>query len=120
MQLPLASAHRYHNLGASTPDSETAPSQYKTNVAPKVVDKVREVVRQGVASPFVVRQIARNYVERELFNAAEEKPPKHDRSYYPTMIEIQNLTQQVQAELASGLLTPLPPSVSFGFGFGVI
>ncbi|XP_065071540.1 uncharacterized protein LOC135696168 isoform X2 [Rhopilema esculentum] len=111
MQLPDASTHRYHMFGASTTptvDSIASSGEYRTDINQRVVTKVKEVVRQGVTSPFVVRQIARNYVEKEMVAAGEEKVPKHDKKYFPPMIEIQNLIQQIQADLISGALTPLP------------
>lgn len=109
MQLPDAATHRYHLTGASPAHSIDAMSgDYKTDVNHKVVSKIKEVVRQGVTSPFIVRQIARHYVEKEMLVAGEEKVPKHDKSYFPPMIEIQNVMQQIQADLVSGALTPLP------------
>ena len=109
MQLPDVSTHRYHLTGASPSHSiDSNPGDYKTDVNPKVVAKVKEVVRQGVTSPFIVRQIARHYVEKEMVASGEEKAPKHDKTYYPPMIEVQNLIQQIQADLLSGALTPLP------------
>ena len=109
MQLPDACTHRYHMTGASPAHSiESVTGDYRTDVNPKVVSKIKEVVRQGVSSPFIVRQIARHYVEKEMVVAVEEKVPKHDKTYFPPMIEIQNIIQQIQADLLSGALTPLP------------
>ena len=111
MQLPDADAHRYHMIGSSLTnpiESVSHAGDYKTDINQRVVTKIKETVRQGVNSPFVVRQIARHFVEKEMVTTGEERIPKHDKSYYPTMIEIQNLTQQIQADLLAGVLTPLP------------
>ena len=117
MQLPDPSTHRYHMTGASPAHSiDSASGDYKTDISHRVVSKIKEVVRQGVNSPFIVRQIARHYVEKEMVVTGEEKVPKHDKTYFPPMIEIQNLIQQIQADLMSGALTPLP-MVSDGVAF---
>jgi len=109
MQLPDPSTHRYHMSGASPAHSvDSGSGDYKTDINHRVVTKIKEVVRQGVISPFIVRQIARHYVEKEMVVAGEDKVPKHDKTYFPPMIEIQNLIQQIQADLLSGVLTPLP------------
>ena len=41
-------------------------------------------------------------------NVQENKPSKHNKAFYPPMIEIQNIIQQTEAALNSGMLTPLP------------
>ncbi len=113
MQLADSGAHRYHLSGSVTPSTSSFETSgdngdYKTDIDNRVVTKIKEVVRQGVHSPFVVRQIARHFVDKEMGSLGGEKAPKHDKSFYPTMIEIQNLTQQIQADLLTGALTPLP------------
>ncbi len=111
MQLPDVGAHRYHMTGAATPnplETSNEVGDYKTDIDQRVVTKIKETVRQGVHSPFNVRQIARHFVDKEMATISGEKIPKHDKTFYPSMIEIQNLIQQIQADLLSGTLTPLP------------
>lgn len=38
----------------------------------------------------------------------QARPSKHDKAFYPTLIEIQNMIQQAEAAIEAGLLTPLP------------
>eukprot|EP00794_Sanderia_malayensis_P012832 gene12832-14150_t len=111
MQLPDSAAHRYHMMPAITPnqlETTVQAGDYKTDIDLRVVTKIKETVRQGVHSPFVVRQIARHFVDKEMSTTTGEKIPKHDKSFYPSMIEIQNLTQQIQADVMTGVLTSLP------------
>lgn len=38
----------------------------------------------------------------------QARPSKHDKAFYPTLIEIQNMIQQAEAAIEAGLLTALP------------
>ena len=42
-------------------------------------------------------------------NVQETRPYKHNKAFYPPLIEIQNIIQQTQAAMNSGVLLPLPP-----------
>ena len=38
----------------------------------------------------------------------ETRPPKHDKAFFPTLIEIQNMIQQTEAAVDAGILDKLP------------
>lgn len=38
----------------------------------------------------------------------ESRPVKHNKAFYPTLIEIQNMIQQAEAAIEAGILTKLP------------
>ena len=73
MQLPLPSAHRYHNLGLplevplKTTDSKHAYNEdkglgrYETSsyIDSRVLAKIQHIVRQGFVNPFLVRAAAK-------------------------------------------------------------
>lgn len=49
------------------------------------------------------------YVENKMeIGLNQARPSKHDKSFYPTLIEIQNMIQQAEAAIEAGLLTALP------------
>ena len=75
---------------------------------PNVMHKIRELVARGVSGIYVVKHCLKEYVEKELF-ANVEPPPRHNKSYFPTIIDIQNHIHQAQMALATGTLVPLPP-----------
>lgn len=41
-------------------------------------------------------------------NVNEARPYKHNKAFYPALIEIQNIIQQTEAAMNSGVLTSLP------------
>lgn len=50
-----------------------------------------------------------DFVENKMeLNAPEQRPYKHNKAFYPPLIEIQNMIQQTQAALNSGVVAPLP------------
>ena len=75
MQLPLPSAHRYHNVGLplevplKTTDSKhgynedkgDALGRYETSsyIDSRVLAKIQHIVRQGFVNPFLVRAAAK-------------------------------------------------------------
>ena len=75
---------------------------------PEVMHKIRELVARGVSGIYTVKHCLKEYVEKELF-ANMESPPRHNKSYFPTIIDIQNHIHQAQMALATGTLVPLPP-----------
>lgn len=92
------------------PDENDSQGQ---RLNPGVMHKIRELVARGVSGIYVVKHCLKEYVERELF-ANMEPPPRHNKSYFPTIIDIQNHIHQAQMALATGTLVPLPPvSTSF-------
>lgn len=115
MQLPLPTAHRYHNVGhcmeafrkeIEEPDDLLMES---IDVDSRVLNKIQELVRQGFVNPFIVRAAVKDFVENKMeLNAPEQRPYKHNKAFYPPLIEIQNMIQQTQAALNSGVVAPLP------------
>lgn len=75
---------------------------------PEVMHKIRELVARGVTGIYTVKHCLKEYVEKELFINLEP-PPRHNKSYFPTIIDIQNHIHQAQMALATGALMPLPP-----------
>ena len=53
--------------------------------------------------------VFQDFVENKLeFEENEVKPAKHNKTFYPPLIEIQNIIQQTQTAMNSGILAPLP------------
>lgn len=118
MQLPLPSAHRYHHIGNSIDAFERELQEHEDvmleeiHVDIRVLNKIQELVRQGYINPFIVRAAMKDYVENKLeFDEHEQRPFKHNKVFYPPMIEIQNIIQQTQAALNAGVIAPLPTPV---------
>lgn len=107
VQLPLPIAHEYHDMDDIPLDPDESDGQGQ-RLNPDVMHKIRELVARGVAGIYVVKHCLKEYVEKELF-ANMEPPPRHNKSYFPTIIDIQNHIHQAQMALATGTLVPLPP-----------
>jgi len=107
VQLPLPIAHEYHDMDDIPMDPEENDSQGQ-RLNPEVMHKIRELVARGVSGIYTVKHCLKEYVEKELF-ANMEPPPRHNKSYFPTIIDIQNHIHQAQMALATGTLVPLPP-----------
>jgi len=43
----------------------------------------------------------------------ESRPLKHNKAFYPTLIEIQNMIQQAEAGIEAGIFTRLPKVTHF-------
>lgn len=87
------------------PDDNDSQGQ---RLNPEVMHKIRELVARGVSGIYTVKHCLKEYVEKELF-VNMEPPPRHNKSYFPTIIDIQNHIHQAQMALATGTLVPLPP-----------
>ena len=108
VQLPLPIAHEYHDVDdipIVVPGLDGSPAQ---RLDPKVADKVQELVARGVTGIYTVKHCLKEYVEKELF-VSQECPPRHNKAFFPTIIDIQNHIHTAQMALASGTLLPLPP-----------
>jgi len=107
VQLPLPLAHEYHDVDDIPMDPDEGDSQGQ-RLNPEVMHKIRELVARGVSGIYTVKHCLKEYVEKELFINLEP-PPRHNKSYFPTIIDIQNHIHQAQMALATGALMPLPP-----------
>ncbi|XP_058970330.2 calcium-responsive transcription factor isoform X2 [Pocillopora verrucosa] len=107
VQLPLPLAHEYHDVDDIPMDPDEGDSQGQ-RLNPEVMHKIRELVARGVTGIYTVKHCLKEYVEKELF-VNLEPPPRHNKSYFPTIIDIQNHIHQAQMALATGALLPLPP-----------
>lgn len=107
VQLPLPIAHEYHDMDDIPLDPDETEAQGQ-RLNPDVMHKIRELVARGVSGIYVVKHCLKEYVEKELFGNMEP-PPRHNKSYFPTIIDIQNHIHQAQMALATGNLLPLPP-----------
>ena len=107
VQLPLPLAHEYHDVDDIPMDPDEGDSQGQ-RLNPEVMHKIRELVARGVTGIYTVKHCLKEYVEKELFINLEP-PPRHNKSYFPTIIDIQNHIHQAQMALATGALMPLPP-----------
>lgn len=107
VQLPLPLAHEYHDVDDTPMDPDEGDSQGQRLNA-EVMHKIRELVARGVTGIYTVKHCLKEYVEKELF-VNLEPPPRHNKSYFPTIIDIQNHIHQAQMALTTGALMPLPP-----------
>ena len=115
MQLPLPIAHEYHDVDdipVITPGLDGSPSQ---RLDPKVVEKVQELVARGVTGIYTVKHCLKEFVEKEVF-AGQDCPPRHNKAFFPTIIDIQNHIHTAQIALATGTLLPLPPVRIYSVG----
>lgn len=112
VQLPLPLAHEYHDIDDIPMDPEESAESQGQRLNPEVMNKIRELVARGVSGIYTVKHCLKVFVEKELF-ANVEAPARHNRSYFPTIIDIQNHIHQAQMALATGSLMPLPPLTNF-------
>ncbi|XP_047145209.1 calcium-responsive transcription factor isoform X1 [Hydra vulgaris] len=114
MHLPLTTSHRYHHIGNAVDTYQLSMQQENglesLSVDRRVLEMLQILVRQGFKNPFVVRSALKDFVENKMkLESSENQPEHHDKSFYPPMIEIQNLIQQTDIALQSGLLSYLQP-----------
>lgn len=111
VQLPLPLAHEYHDIEDVPLDPDENDS-HGQRLNPEVMNKIRELVARGVSGIYTVKHCLKVFVEKELF-VNMEPPARHNRSFFPTIIDIQNHIHQAQMALATGTLLPLPPLTNF-------
>ena len=77
-KLPLSARHEAHPVGEA--------GTIGHSIHPQIASKIRELVGENITSPDVVRKCLEQYVEKEMFggNAAQKKPIKSSRRYYPS------------------------------------
>ena len=77
---------------------------------PQVVEKINELVARGVTDIYQVKHGIINYVEKDLFIGVDKPiPARHNKSYFPTITDLQNHIHQAMLALESGTLESLPP-----------
>lgn len=106
VQLPLPIAHEYHDVEditiTQTPDSRGQ------RLNQQVADKIYEFVARGITGVYAIKHCLKEYVEKEMYTG-QDPPPRHNKAFFPTIIDLQNHIHEAQAALASGQLLPLPP-----------
>ncbi|XP_043931026.1 calcium-responsive transcription factor [Protopterus annectens] len=117
VQLPTQQAHQYHDLDVtylyfppaslSVPEEEEEEEESRlvnesspasSRLHPRVSDKIRELVSQGIHQVYAVRKQLRKFVERELFKP-DEVPERHNLSFFPTVNDIKNHIHEIQRSL---------------------
>ena len=83
-KIPLCNIHKYHPLGSAATINHC--------VDKRVIEKIYQVVRNGVTRPDEVRRCVEEFVERDLFAhiSPGERPKKTNRKYYPTREDLRN------------------------------
>ncbi|XP_028661985.1 calcium-responsive transcription factor isoform X8 [Erpetoichthys calabaricus] len=118
VQLPTQKAHQYHDLEAPqfppTSPNHLLPvpveeeleekaegdddSCEPSRLHPRVAEKIRELVSQGMDQVYLVRKQLRKFVEREMFKP-DEVPERHNLTYFPTVNDIKNHIHEAQKAL---------------------
>ncbi len=93
IKLPLLSAHCNHIV--------CLESAFSNPLHPKIKSKIHQLVQDGITSVPLVKRLLKSYVISELcrYDAPENKPAFHDRSYFPNS---QDITNHVHRALAAG------------------
>lgn len=93
------------------PDQMSPPSRLDS----RVVEKINELVARGVTEMYEVKHGIIHFVEKELFDCTSMSfPPRHNKTYFPTITDLQNHIYHAKLALQAGTLTSLPP-VSFNY-----
>ncbi|XP_039613751.1 calcium-responsive transcription factor isoform X2 [Polypterus senegalus] len=130
VQLPTQKAHQYHDLEAPhfppTSPNHLPPvpveeeleekaegddeSCVPSRLHPRVAEKIRELVSQGMDQVYLVRKQLRKFVEREMFKP-DEVPERHNLTYFPTVNDIKNHIHEAQKALQpDGANDPTAPT----------
>ncbi|CAB4003007.1 calcium-responsive transcription factor-like [Paramuricea clavata] len=119
IQFPLETAHEYHHE-----DDEMIPHQAlsllptqvnlgSSRLDPRVVEKINELVARGVTDIYQVKHGVISFIEKDLFLGVDEPTPaRHNKSFFPTITDLQNHIYQAMLALESGTLESLPPPES--------
>lgn len=83
-KLPLSTRHEAHPVGEA--------GTIGHSVHPKIASRIRELVGKNITSPDVVRKCLEQYVQKEMLggNAAQQKPIKSNRRYYPSRQDLRS------------------------------
>ena len=116
VQFPLEIAHEYHHDDDEMIPHQTLsllPTQVNLGMSrldPRVVDKINELVARGVTDIYQVKHGVINFVEKDLFLGGDEPiPARHNKSFFPTITDLQNHIHQALLALEAGTLESLPP-----------
>eukprot|EP00118_Oscarella_pearsei_P006095 m.27810 g.27810 ORF g.27810 m.27810 type:complete len:486 (+) comp30374_c0_seq2:111-1568(+) len=69
---------------------------------PSVLTRLRLLVLQGITNVLEVKHLLKNFVEKELFSKGDTIPDTHDRSFYPTITDLQNHVHVTKEAIANG------------------
>ncbi|XP_078084825.1 calcium-responsive transcription factor-like isoform X2 [Mustelus asterias] len=130
VQLPTPQAHQYHDQdGSYLPPLPPPPPPPFVSVEeedvgmmdengilpsrlhPRVTEKIRELVVQGIDQVYMVRKQLRKFVERELFKP-DDVPERHNLSFFPTVNDIKNHIHEAQLALQRGELEYISGSMT--------
>ncbi|XP_043548990.1 calcium-responsive transcription factor-like isoform X1 [Chiloscyllium plagiosum] len=130
VQLPTPQAHQYHDQDGSylpSPPPPPPPSFVSveeddvgmmdengilpSRLHPRVTEKIRELVAQGIDQVYMVRKQLRKFVERELFKP-DDVPERHNLSFFPTVNDIKNHIHEAQLALQRGELEYISGSMT--------
>ncbi|XP_067844016.1 calcium-responsive transcription factor isoform X2 [Heptranchias perlo] len=130
VQLPTPQAHQYHDQDGSylPPPPPPPPPPFvsveeedvgmmdengilPSRLHPRVTEKIRELVAQGIDQVYMVRKQLRKFVERELFKP-DDVPERHNLSFFPTVNDIKNHIHEAQLALQRGELEYTPGSMT--------
>lgn len=83
-KLPLSTRHEAHPVGEA--------GTIGHSIHPKITSKIRELVGENITSTDVVRKCLEQYAQKEMFggNAAQQKPIKSNRRYYPSRQDLRS------------------------------
>ena len=84
ISLPTADAHKGHQSGPGM-------ACYTRRVHPTVVNKIGEIVAEGITDVQTVKRMLRHYVLHDL--CKDQPPNPEDRAYFPFEHDIQNHVQ---------------------------
>lgn len=71
------------------------PAGYAQRIHPKLIEKVYELVSEGITDTQEVKRILKNYTLHTLCTNVQ-KPDMSDRAYYPTSADVQNHIYRAQ------------------------
>lgn len=114
VQLPLETAHEYHIDEDDVLIQETCPllpaqiNLTSTRLDPRIVEKINEFVSRGMTDIYQVKHGLIRFVENTLF-VHGEVPARHNKSFFPTITDLQNSIHQALTMLQAGALQQLPP-----------
>ncbi|XP_007904077.1 calcium-responsive transcription factor isoform X2 [Callorhinchus milii] len=130
VQLPTPQAHQYHDQEGVylQPPPPPSPPPFvaveeedigavdendtlSSRLHPRVSEKIRELVAQGLDQVYTVRKQLRKFVERELFKP-DDVPERHNLSYFPTVNDIKNHIHEAQRALQRDKLEYMPGSMT--------
>ena len=109
-------AHQYHSEDDDILFTQSSTFLSQDQMSPisrlnyRVVEKINELVARGITGIYEVKHGVIQYVETELFRGrAGEVPARHNKTYFPTITDLQNHIHLAKVALEAGTLATLPP-----------